>query len=69
MPKKLNELHYSSNSYIRVIIEVIENDYQVSIPESDTSYHFLNDDVWEDDSTPVDLAENHDKYLYSDEYY
>ena len=69
LPKKLNELHYSSNSYLRVVIEVIENDYIDSKPENDTSYQFLNDYVWDDDNTPVDLAENHDEYLYSDEYY
>jgi len=69
LPDKLNELHYHSNSYLRVIIEVIENDYHVSKPKSEALYNFLNDNVWDDDSMPVDLAENHDKYLYSDEYY
>ena len=30
---------------------------------------FDNSDlIWYDEYTPVDLAENHDKYLYNDEY-
>jgi hypothetical protein len=28
------------------------------------NYAFLNDDVWDGNTTPVDLADNHDGYLY-----
>ncbi|MBF0450492.1 MAG: hypothetical protein HQK75_07300 [Candidatus Magnetomorum sp.] len=68
LSNKLNCLQYPSDSYLRVIIEVIENDYNASKPRSEPLYKFLNDDVWDDEYTPVDLAENHDKYLYNDEY-
>lgn len=27
------------------------------------NYAFLNDDVWDGNTTPVDLADNHDPYL------
>jgi hypothetical protein len=30
------------------------------------NYAFLNDDVWQGEATPVDLADNHDRYLYDE---
>jgi hypothetical protein len=30
------------------------------------NYAFLNDDVWQGQATPVDLADNHDSYLYDE---
>ena len=30
------------------------------------NYAFLNDDVWHGELTPVDLADNHDRYLYDE---
>jgi hypothetical protein len=30
------------------------------------NYAFLNDDVWQGEATPVDLADNHDCYLYDE---
>jgi hypothetical protein len=30
------------------------------------NYAFLNDDVWHGEATPVDLADNHDQYIYND---
>ncbi len=31
-----------------------------------SKYLFLNDDLWEGEDTPIDLAENHDHYLYDE---
>jgi len=30
------------------------------------NYAFLTDDVWHGELTPVDLADNHDRYLYDE---
>jgi hypothetical protein len=30
------------------------------------NYAFLNDDVWQGEATPTDLADNHDSYLYDE---
>ena len=30
------------------------------------NYAFLNDDVWQGEATPTDLADNHDCYLYDE---
>ncbi|MCP4106358.1 MAG: hypothetical protein GY749_12590 [Desulfobacteraceae bacterium] len=37
------------------------------MPEKNPGYLFLNDDVWDGENTPPDLAENHDFYLYGQE--
>ena len=68
LPNELNKLNISSEAYIRVVIEEIKENKKLLVSENN-NYQFLNDDVWDDASTPDDLAENHDLYLYGDQDY
>jgi hypothetical protein len=65
---QLKLLNLPENLLIRVIIErgepQAEEDFQVQLEGKSARYLFLNDNVWEGDNTPTDLAENHDDYLY-----
>ncbi len=58
------------NLLIRVMIERLKpqtgDDFSVRMGQKSARYLFLNDNVWEGDNTPTDLAENHDKYLYDE---
>ncbi len=68
---QLKLLNLPENLLIRVIIKrvkpQIEDDLSVQTEGKSARYLFLNDNVWDGDNTPTDLAENHDKYLYDEE--
>ncbi|MCP4105378.1 MAG: hypothetical protein GY749_07565 [Desulfobacteraceae bacterium] len=44
----------------------VSQNFEIPV-KSNSKYLFLNDDVWDGESTPTDLAENHDDYLYNEE--
>ncbi len=69
LPEKIMSLNISPETHIKVIIEEIkENDTAtISDKQRDSKFKFLNDDLWDCKKTPIDLAENHDHYLYGDE--
>jgi hypothetical protein len=58
------------NDSTRMIIERLkpqtENMVSIRRKELPAKYLFLNDNVWEGDNTPMDLAENHDDYLIAE---
>jgi len=66
LPDKIKLLNISPETPIRVIIEKIkEKDSMIIMDKRNSSnFLFLNDDLWDGENTPTDLAENHDHYLY-----
>ena len=69
LPNKIKLLNISPGTPIRVIIEKInETGPMASMDKRNNSnFLFLNDDLWDGENTPTDLAENHDHYLYDEE--
>lgn len=63
LPDKIKSLDISPETSVKVTIEEIN---AASHENRESKYLFLNDDVWDGEDTPTDLADNHDKYLYGE---
>ncbi|MCP4353756.1 MAG: hypothetical protein GY795_50560 [Desulfobacterales bacterium] len=62
LTQKISLLNIPPETSLRVTVEEIRKKHAHA--EKNSSYLFLNDDVWDGKNTPDDLAENHDNYLY-----
>ena len=69
LPEKIKSLNISPETHIRVIIEKIREKDTIKISDEwkTSKLLFLNNDLWDGEGTPTDLAENHDHYLYDEE--
>lgn len=69
LPDRIKSLNISPETHIRVIIEKIKEKATIKISDEGKipKFLFLNDDLWDGENTPTDLAENHDYYLYDEE--
>lgn len=68
LPKKIKALNIPPETHIQVIIEKIreKDTIKISDKRKNSKLLFLNNDVWDGEDTPIDLAENHDHYLYDE---
>ncbi len=61
--ESIKNLNKPSNTPIKMIIEEkpeMQND-------KEPYYPFLDNGTWKGEDTPIDLADNHDHYLYDEE--